>query len=409
MPPTQHAKLGPSSSHRWMNCGASIRLSDQVPTPPTNESAARGTVAHDIVEKVLHNWLWEDGGNRPEHYLDFVYEQDGFEIVVDQTMVDGVDVMVRHVWERWSELASPVPSDDFDGQIMLEAQMTLEPLDPPAPIWGTGDVVIQMGDHLEIIDYKNGYHRVEAVDNPQLLLYALMASVHTGVIPETVRATIVQPNDGSTDPIRSVDYTREDLVAFKHEVFEAAEATLDPMIRPEAGPWCRWCPAMAVCPAKKAEAMELATMEFAAEQPPLPMPQFMSDDQIAEALDIGERVEEWLREVRKYAQRRMEGGDTIPGLKLIEGRSLRRWHDEKQVEIKLKELGYDPADFTKTSLLSPAQVEKLVDDSDIETIDELWYKPEGKPKLVPDRDPRPAMTDVNEDFGNLTLIDGDQV
>ena len=43
-----HALLSPSSAHRWLACPASIRLSAQLPEPPTTPAAQEGAIAHEI-------------------------------------------------------------------------------------------------------------------------------------------------------------------------------------------------------------------------------------------------------------------------------------------------------------------------------------------------------------------------
>jgi hypothetical protein len=48
--PSEHAKLSPSASERWMTCPASIRMEEQVPPEPESTYAAEGTAAHSLGE-----------------------------------------------------------------------------------------------------------------------------------------------------------------------------------------------------------------------------------------------------------------------------------------------------------------------------------------------------------------------
>ena len=47
MPPTKHALLSASSSHRWLNCTPSARLELEFEDQET-EAAAEGTAAHQL-------------------------------------------------------------------------------------------------------------------------------------------------------------------------------------------------------------------------------------------------------------------------------------------------------------------------------------------------------------------------
>ena len=49
MPPTRHAVLSASSSHRWLNCPPSARLELEFEDRET-EATAEGTAAHALCE-----------------------------------------------------------------------------------------------------------------------------------------------------------------------------------------------------------------------------------------------------------------------------------------------------------------------------------------------------------------------
>ena len=56
MPPSKHAVLSASSSHRWLNCNPSARLELEFEDRET-EAAAEGTVAHALCEHKLRRAL----------------------------------------------------------------------------------------------------------------------------------------------------------------------------------------------------------------------------------------------------------------------------------------------------------------------------------------------------------------
>lgn len=49
---TSHAKLSPSSAHRWMNCTGSIILEKNI-ADTTSEHADEGTAAHFLASECL--------------------------------------------------------------------------------------------------------------------------------------------------------------------------------------------------------------------------------------------------------------------------------------------------------------------------------------------------------------------
>ena len=94
-------------------------------------------------------------------------------------------------------------------------------------------------------------------------------------------------------------------------------------------------------------------------------------------------------------------GEDVPGFKLVEGRSNRKWAGEdSDVLRELVERGkFTPKDaerfYKPAELQSPAGIEKTLKRMGrTQTqflLNGLINKPTGKPSLVPAADPRPAM------------------
>ena len=89
---------------------------------------------------------------------------------------------------------------------------------------------------------------------------------------------------------------------------------------------------------------------------------------------------------------------TYEGWKVVEGKSNRKFTDEKKVAAAVQKLGLDPyekkllgiTDMTK--LLGKARFEKV--------LGKLIIKPAGKPTLVPESDKRPPMNTAADDFND---------
>jgi len=388
-----HATLGASSSKRWMNCPGSVQLSAQFPDT-TSSYAIEGTLAHGLGEHVLATRLL--GAEGEDSVFALVGQEisiDGVTGVVTEGMAAAVNEFVNTVEDYYRAYAA----DHTHTSLYLEERFDLSPLGPPAPMFGTADVVIWAEDHLHVIDYKHGQGVVvEATENSQLMYYALGAAVAAGRIPQTIAVTIVQPRAQHSDgPVRTYVFDRTRLVEFKKELFEAARLTQtsDPALNP--GSWCRFCKATAVCPAQMKQAESVAMTVFADDRKPTqpPAPSVLCDEDIAKVLARGSEVMQWIRDVEAYALARMENGYEIPGYKLVRGRSNRVWIDEEKASRYLGRNGVKAEDRYTKKLVSPNAAEKLLKakGGDTQALEKYWEKPEGAAKIAPVADSRPAL------------------
>ena len=94
---------------------------------------------------------------------------------------------------------------------------------------------------------------------------------------------------------------------------------------------------------------------------------------------------------------------TFQGFKLVEGRSIRKYVDEKQVADRLMENGYkESASYEPPKLKTITAMEKLVTKKAFTALlGDLISKPQGKPTLVPESDKRREWNSVENDFKNV--------
>lgn len=64
--------------------------------------------------------------------------------------------------------------------------------------FGTSDAVISIGDALQIHDLKYGYEKVDAFENPQLMLYALGALEQVSLIATSIGYGCLSTSPAST-------------------------------------------------------------------------------------------------------------------------------------------------------------------------------------------------------------------
>lgn len=380
-----HALLSASGASRWMACTPSARLEEKFDESSTSTFAAEGTLAHEfgdvnlrfkngeITEKTLNSELKKL--RKDKNYTD---EMEG-----------EVDKYVEIVMEAFAVAKARTP----DAKLLIEERVDFSHLVEKG--FGTGDVCIVADGFLDVIDLKYGKGvKVDADNNPQLMLYGsgalrnfeMMYDIHT------VNLVIVQPR---LNHLSEWKISTEKLIEWgeKEVKPKAAKAYQGKGVQ-KAGDHCKWCKVKAMCATLAAKNVKLAKHEFKD-------PHLLTESQLLDVYKQQPMLVDWVNSVAKYLLDEAVKGKKWPGLKLVEGRSNRKWTDEKKVQEALIENLFDEKDFTTTKLQGITAVEKLVGKSEFPTIlGKLVIKPQGKPTLVPMSDKRPAMgiEQAKEDF-----------
>jgi hypothetical protein len=165
-----------------------------------------------------------------------------------------------------------------------------------------------------------------------------------------------------------------------------------------------FCKARYTCPARAAQAVAIAQQEFGPlEDAQPPLPESLSMARVAELLPKADMVIDWFNDLKAYALKQATEHNTIvPGYKMVEGRSNRKYSDQDAVAAKLVASGVPEEVIYGRSLLGITAMEKAVGKKVFaEVLDGLIVKPEGKPTLVPVSDKRPALASAAsavEDF-----------
>ena len=375
MPPSKHAVLSASSSHRWLNCSPSARLEQEFEDRET-EAAAEGTAAHALCEHKLRRAL-----KRQSRKPISKYDCEEMDTHTDNY----VQFVLETIAQAKEHCADPI--------INIEQRLDFSCYVPHG--FGTGDCIIIADKTLHIIDFKYGQGvLVEAEQNPQMMLYALGALriYDTLYDIEDVAMTIYQPR---RENISTWTITVSDLLSWaENELVPKARLAFDGKGEYMPGPWCTFCKAAVKCRARAEEKLALARYEFA--QPPL-----LTDAEIEEILGKLDDLTRWADEIKSYAQdAALNYGKQWHGYKVVEGRSVRKYSDEGAVIEAANAAGYH--DIFRKTLLPITEMEKLMGKQEFaEVLSGLIIKPAGKPTLVPITDKRPAMTNVNIDFNEI--------
>ena len=120
-------------------------------------------------------------------------------------------------------------------------------------------------------------------------------------------------------------------------------------------------------------------------------PATLDHSEIEALLPMLHRISEWIDEVFAYvSEEAIQHGVIWKGYKVVEGRSVRRFTDEKQVEQVAVAAGY--LDIYKKSLITLTEFEKLMGKKKFqEILGGLVCRPPGKLTLVPETDKRPEV------------------
>lgn len=374
----KHALLSASGAHRWLHCTPSARLEEKFEeSSPSTSSvyADEGTLAHEFGDLNLKK--------AAGHITESVFDEEIKELkkhpLYSAEMEGEVDKYVTYVLEAFGVAKQKTP----DAVLMIEERLDFSHLVEQG--FGTGDAGIIADGILEIIDLKYGKGiRVEAEENPQLMLYGsgalrsfdLMYDIHT------VKMTIVQPR---LDHVSSWEIPVNDLISWGEKTVKpaAAKAYKGEGVQ-KAGDHCKWCKVKAMCATLAAKNVALAQHEFKD-------PHLLTEKQLLEVYKQQPMLVDWVNAVAEYLLAEALKGKQWPGYKIVEGRSQRKWVDEDKV-IETLELSHDPKDFMVSKLAGIPAIEKLLGKKDFPVLlGGMVLLPPGKPTLVPESDKRPAM------------------
>ncbi len=374
--PDKHARLSPSSSHIWLHCPPSVRLSEKY-EDEKSIYAEEGTQAHALCEWTLKGALGYPRSPDPRPSLSFY----------DQVMQDAADGYTETVLEHLHRLQENDPA----ATVFVEQHVDFSEYVPGG--FGTSDAIVVGDGEMVVCDFKFGKGiEVSADHNTQLMSYGLGSYLMLSPIFDMSRITLViyQP--------RISNYSQWQLTT--EELLSWAESELKPKAALAdagegdfaAGDWCRFCRARSTCRARAQKNLEMLRYD-------LQLPPELTDDEVSDILTIADDLEAWVKDIREHAVRTLLSGDKIDGWKIVEGRANRKYIDETKVAEAVIAAGHDPyvrkvlGITDMTSLLGRKQFNEILGD--------LVIKPQGKPVLVRADDKRPEYISSKNDFSEV--------
>lgn len=357
-----HSFFSPSGAHQWLACPGGWQahlLVEQAPSPYAEE----GTRAHELAE-----WLLRNDRNvvidAPEDMLDAAMEYVNFATAG----ADGADT------------------------VLIEHRVDFSHLTPIPGQGGTLDhaALIPYGPAI-LTDFKYGAGvKVYAERNPQLMIYALAILNEYDAFYDFphFHLRIAQPR---LDHFDSWTVGRDELIEFGEYVRERAALVLQPDApRVPGEKQCRWCRVAATCPARLAQLQETAVAVFEDDAEPVALapPEDLPVERLVHVMRNRATVEQWFGQIEAHLTRKALAGEPVPGMKMVEGRTHRRWADEKTL----------PISWFKPKAMTPTEVEAWLREDGTHTkaeaqeiVAEHTVKPPGRPTLVFEHDKRPAL------------------
>ena len=398
-----HSTLSPSSTYRWMRCPGSVREQAKYPEPPSGPGAIDGTHSHTLLEHCVKADLAD-----PMGMVGVKMKDHEGEFVIDAERAKRVKVVIDYVKQKVEALSFMFGEK---ATVMPERRVNPEHLLGRPDMAGTADITIRCGTFTEIIDLKDGMNAVEAKHNEQLELYGLggladyKLPINVEYPVKQVKLTIIQPKLAvkGLPVVTSHDMSTTEVLALIPRYVSGAAATDRPDAPLVPGEkQCRYCRATG-CSARAAAGMAAAGVSFPVLTPAVVDASTqvaeqdagsMTNERLVQIIEAAPLMRQMIENAEAEAQRRLEAGQSIKGLQLVNGRGSQAWKlPEDQIAEKLKGMGLPKEAIWATKLITPAQVKEVT-----------WTNRKGETKQLTERQKKTAETEyIEKKKGKLTV------
>jgi len=380
-----HALLSASGASKWLNCTPSARQEELVPYTES-PYADEGTLAHKMAEYRIKEIAYKVDLS---HFINPLKEHE----LYDESMYDYITEYANFVVDKVREAP--------EGAVLLqEYRVDFSEFVPEG--FGTLDVGISAPRVLKLVDLKYGKGvPVSAIENKQMMLYGLGLYLDYCILYdiEEIEMTIYQPR---IDNISSYTISVHDLLKWAREVVKPtaliAFAGLGDYV---AGDHCRFCRIRATCKANVQLNLQLAAKEF-----DIPT---VTDDQVVKILKRAASIKNWVNAVEAHALKMAISGYKWPGMKVVQGRSTRKYSDQNAIIEKLIENGYSEEKIVTKKLTGISNLSKIVTKLHFnELVEPHVFKPRGAPTLVPDSDKRAEWNSAEAAYIDFEVVEGEE-
>ena len=393
--PEVHALLSASSSSRWLHCTAAPRFEAQFPEN-TSEYAEEGRLAHAICElKVIKHFTVAIKPSTFRSRLKKLKDNPLYQDEMDKTS----DLYLEHLSEKAMKY-------DTKPNVAAEVRVDFSEYVPEG--FGTCDCIMIGGDTLSITDYKHGKGvPVSAENNPQMRLYALGAlKRYKPVYGDSIKnvcMTIDQPRIQSEPDSETITVT--ELLDWGESIKPIAAKAYMGLGEFTPGEHCRFCRGKAKCKARADQNTALEEFKNCTPQTETKAGcnNILSDAEIGDLLIRGQELVKWYKDLEEYALGTILNGGSIPGWKVVAGRSNRTFTDTDAAFNAAMAAGYDKSLLYDLKPKTLTELEKLMGKSEFaDRLGSFVVKPLGKPTLALFNDKRETYNPAASDFAGVT-------
>ena len=248
--------------------------------------------------------------------------------------------------------------------------------------WGTPDAYTMVPGHLYLWDYKFGHGYVDAMDNWQLLIYAIgILSIYGTATTDdmTVHLRIVQPRNFHPDgPVREWLLTGKEVIAYIPYLRERAALALTVNAPTQTGLHCDNCKARHACGALQDAAYRIA--DVSGNTLPLVLSSGMVGRELALLEDAAAVLDARIEGLRNDALGRIKSGDPVLGWMTKQGMGREKW--VRPVEEVIAIGNMMQIDVEKKGVITPKQAIKAGLPASL--VSSYTETPVGEVKLVRD-------------------------
>ncbi|EAU9554984.1 DUF2800 domain-containing protein [Salmonella enterica] len=415
----EHALLSPSSAKKWLACSASLACEFGLPNE-SGQAAVNGTVMHLVAETVLNRVIKGDDitadkykgvyalneGKGPIKAL--VKPEKGAVLITD----DFVSQVNKYV-DYCRPLIDAAELVEVESRVNLTRVLHpgVELNGNPLQTFGTADLVAVLQNDwsdenskytLVVGDLKTGRHKVAAKENKQMMLYALgLLRVYKRLYDITaVRLVIFQPYAGGADEWDTTPEALEQFGKFAQgralkaiDAFQRGKKGLKPADFRPGNDACQWCRFTEKCNAKRKVASREIESDLSDDSTE------MSLDQLKAEYDKLPLMRQHIADIEKAMYAALMRGETVEGLKLVEGRPGNRiWSDEEAVN-RFRANHHNGYLLDKIVPVNPTEAEKIIGKEDPELwaeLSKLVTRKPGQPSIATADDKRPAWNPATD-------------
>jgi hypothetical protein len=371
----KHLAIGGSTAARTLACPGWIKKSENIAAHPAGAAALEGSMHHEVME------LCQKTSTTPEDHVGLVYTENGNSITFDEDHLK----LSELAFKATEQLLNRLDIDELEIEPFVELIPNLA--------GGSIDFLGLSADRKTILigDYKFGRVKVSPEQNAQMMFYAVAAMTDPKTKDlfdkvERFSLVIIQPRHRGT--VFRWDTNYKTIKKFLSKIKVSIKQVQKKVDKGYPGNHCKWCPAEPYCPEKRQAIYTAATLGT------------KRHNELTISAAMVTEVEHWLKNTKEELFMQLTNGVVVPGWKIVEKRTTRKWKDAADAEVAVTKAGLGSDAYRKEFLTAPA-MEKMLKKLKIEfPLDEFVEKKTSGNTLAPEGDSREAVI-VTDIAGNL--------